>query len=412
MSEPTHLTRREFLKQAALGAAAFSFGILTARANQQEKVRLGVIGTGAQGQNLLRQLMSLPNAEVVALCDIYAPHRIGALEIAGEKTQAYRDYRALLERRDIEAVVIATPLHLHAPMSIDAMRAGKHVFCEKAIAYSLEEARAMARTARETGRILQIGHQRHYNPIYEQAYRLIQEGAIGRITHVRALWHRNGSWRRPVPDPKFERLLNWRLYKEYSHGLLTELASHQLDVVNWFLGSYPLSVVGMGGIDYWQDGREVYDNVELIFEYPNGVKVVYTSITANAYDGYGEWFMGDKGTIVLTDENKGLLFREPRAGKLEWEEDASTVQVGGRTAITLQARPTRRAQNPGEQLSYGANRNAYYLELEHFCQCVRTGETPRCTAKEAIPALATVLLAEEAIATGTNRYFSPEMFEA
>jgi predicted dehydrogenase len=412
MSEPTHLTRREFLKQAALSAAAFSFGILTARANQQDKVRLGVIGTGAQGQNLLRQLMSLPNAEVVALCDIYVPHRIGAMEIAGEKTQAYRDYRALLERRDIEAVVIATPLHLHAPMSIDAMRAGKHVFCEKAIAYSLEEAHAMARTARETGRILQIGHQRHYNPIYEQAYRLIQEGAIGRITHVRALWHRNGSWRRPVPDPKFERLLNWRLYKEYSHGLLTELASHQLDVVNWFLGSYPLSVVGMGGIDYWQDGREVYDNVELIFEYPNGVKVVYTSITANAYDGYGEWFMGDKGTIVLTDENKGLLFREPRAGKLEWEEDASTVQVGGRTAITLQARPTRRAHTPGEQLSYGANRNAYYLELEHFCQCVRTGETPRCTAKEAIPALATVLLAEEAIATGTKRYFSPEMFEA
>jgi FlaA1/EpsC-like NDP-sugar epimerase len=115
MSNLSNLTRREFLKQATLGAAAFSFGILTARANQQEKVRLGVIGTGAQGQNLLRQLMSLPNAEVVALCDIYAPHRIGALEIAGEQTQAYRDYRALLERRDIEAVVIATPPPLARP---------------------------------------------------------------------------------------------------------------------------------------------------------------------------------------------------------------------------------------------------------------------------------------------------------
>jgi len=407
----TELTRREFLRQAALGAAAFSFGILTARANQQEKVRLGVIGTGAQGQNLLRQLMSLPNAEVVALCDVYTPHRIGAMEIAGDKVQPYRDYRALLDRKDIEAVVIATPLHLHAPMSIDAMQAGKHVFCEKAIAYSLQEARAMARTARETRRILQIGHQRRYNPIYEQAYRLIQEGAIGRITHVRALWHRNGNWRRPVPDPKFERLLNWRLYKEYSHGLLTELASHQLDVINWLLGSYPLSVMGSGGIDYWQDGREVYDNVELIYEYPNGVKVVYTSIMANAYDGYGEWFMGDKGTLVLTEENKGLLFREPRAGKLEWEDDASTMQVGGRTAITLQARPTRRAQTSGEQLSYGANRNAYYLELEHFCQCVRTNKTPRCTFEQAIPALVSVLLAEQAIASGTKQYFTPEMFK-
>ncbi len=404
------LTRREFLRQAALGAAVFSFGILTARANQQEKVRIGVIGTGAQGQNLLRQLMALPTAEVVALCDIYAPHRISALEITGGKAQSYTDYRALLERKDIEAVVVATPLHLHAPISIDAMRAGKHVFCEKAIAYSLEEAKAMARTARETRRILQIGHQRHYNPIYEQAYRLIQEGAIGRITHVRALWHRNGSWRRAVPNPKFERLLNWRLYREYSHGLLTELASHQLDVINWFLGSYPIAVVGTGGIDYWKDGREVYDNVELLYEYPNGVKVVYSSITANAYDGYGEWFMGDQGTIVLTEENKGLLFREPRAGRLEWEQDASTQQVGGRTAITLQARPTRRAQTASEQLNYGANRNAYYLELEHFCQCVRTSETPRCTPREAIPALATVLLAEEAIATGTKKQFTPDMF--
>jgi predicted dehydrogenase len=334
------------------------------------------------------------------------------MEIAGEKAQAYRDYRALLDRKEIEAVVIATPLHLHAPISIDAMQAGKHVFCEKAIAYSMDQAKAMARTARETKRILQIGHQRHYNPIYHQAYQLIQEGAIGRITHVRARWHRNGNWRRPVNDPKFERLLNWRLYKEYSHGLLTELASHQTDVINWFLGSYPIAVMGTGGIDYWKDGREVYDNVEVIYEYPNGVKVVYTSITANAYDGYGEWFMGDKGTIVLTEENKGLLFREPRAGKLEWEDDASTVQVDGRTAITLQARPTRRAQTQGEQLNYGTNRNAYYLELEHFCQCVRTGETPRCTAEQAIPALATVLLAEEAIERGTKLYFTPEMFKA
>jgi predicted dehydrogenase len=406
------LTRREFLKQAALSAAVFSFGILTARAKEQEKVRIGVIGTGAQGQNLLRQLMSLPNAEVVALCDIYTPHRIGAMEIAGEKAQAYRDYRALLDRKEIEAVVIATPLHQHAPVSIDAMQAGKHVLCEKAIAYSMDQAKAMARTARETKRILQIGHQRHYNPIYHQAYQLIQEGAIGRITHVRARWHRNGNWRRPVNDPKFERLLNWRLYKEYSHGLLTELASHQTDVINWFLGSYPIAVMGTGGIDYWKDGREVYDNVEVIYEYPNGVKVVYTSITANAYDGYGEWFMGDKGTIVLTEENKGLLFREPRAGKLEWEDDASTVQVDGRTAITLQARPTRRAQTQGEQLNYGTNRNAYYLELEHFCQCVRTGETPRCTAEQAIPALTTVLLAEEAIERGTKLYFTPEMLKA
>lgn len=399
------LSRREFLRQSAVAAAAASLSAFVARANQQEKVKVGIIGTGAQGQNLLRQLLSMPAAEVVAVCDIYTPNRIRAQELTKFQAQGYNDYRALLERKDIEAVVIATPLHLHAPMTIDALQAGKHVFCEKAIAYSLEEARQMAQTAAHTGKILQIGHQRHYNETYHQAYRLIQEGAIGRITHVRVLWHRNSSWRRPVPDPRFERLLNWRLYKDYSHGLLTELASHQIDVVNWFLGATPLSVVGYGGIDYWKDGREVPDNVELIFDYPNGVRVVYTSLTTNAYDGYGEWFFGDKGTLVLTNENSGLLFRERNAEKLAWEDDANMVQVDGRRAVVIEPTPTRRAPQRGEQLNYGNQRNAYYTELEHFVQCVRTGERPRCTAEDAIPALECVLHAKDAIEKGVRVAF-------
>lgn len=399
------LSRREFLRQSLIGAATLSFGGLTARANQQEKVKIGVIGTGAQGQNLLRQLMSLPSTEVVAVCDIYPPNRLRGLELTGGQARAFSDYRVLLEQKEIEAVVIATPLHLHAPMTLDALDAGKHVFCEKAIAYSLDEAHQMARRARETRKILQIGHQRHYNPIYEQAYTLIREGAIGKITHVRALWHRNNSWRRPVPDPRFERLLNWRLYKDYSHGLLTELASHQLDVVNWFLGATPLSVVGYGGIDYWKDGREVPDNVELIFDYPDGVRVVYTSITSNAHDGYGEWFFGDKGALVLTNENSGLLFRERNTEKLVWEDDANMVQVDGRRAVVIEPTPTRRAPQRSEQLHYGNQRNAYYTELEHFVQCVRTGERPRCTAEDAIPALECVLLAKEAIEKGVRVAF-------
>ncbi|MDM7461303.1 MAG: Gfo/Idh/MocA family oxidoreductase [bacterium] len=404
------LTRREFLKRSAVAAAAASFGTLIARANASEKVKVGVIGTGAQGQNLLRQLVSMPEAEVVAVCDVYLPNRTRAQEITQFRAQGYHDYRQLLERQDIEAVVIATPLHLHAPMTLDALQAGKHVFCEKAIAYSIDEARQMAQTAQRTGKILQIGHQRHYNDTYNQAYWLIKEGALGSITHVRVLWHRNNSWRRPVPDPKFERLLNWRLYKDYSHGLLTELASHQLDVVNWFLGALPLSVVGFGGIDYWKDGREVYDNVELIFNYPNGVRVMYTSITSNAYDGYGEWFFGDKGTMVLTNETSGLLFRERNAEKLEWEEDANTVQVDGRRAVVIEPTPTRRAPQRGEQLGQQGQRNAYYAQLEHFLQCVRTGEQPKCTAADALPALTCILGAKTAIETGALYTFQPEEF--
>lgn len=405
------MTRRDFLQKSALSAALLSFGVLTARAKEQDRIKIGIIGTGAQGQTLLRQLVSLPNAEVVAACDIYLPSRIKAQEITTGKAQLYSDYRAVLERKEIEAVVIATPLHLHAQMSIDALKAGKHVFCEKAVAYSIEQAKKMALTARETGRILQIGHQRHYNPIYRHAHKLLQEGTLGRVTHVRALWHRNGSWRRPVPDEKFERLINWRLYSEYSHGLMTELGSHQLDIINWFLGTLPIAVTGFGGIDYWKDGREIFDNVNLLFEYPNGVKVQYSSITTNQYDGYGEWFFGDKGTLVLTDENKGMLFREPQAEKLEWQDEAKTEKVGGREAVVLDGAATRRrGTDLGEQLPYGGNRNAYYIELNQFCKSVRTGEKPICTVETALPALSTVLLANEAMVRRSRLEYTNQMF--
>jgi predicted dehydrogenase len=407
----TGMTRREFLQKSAISAAMLSFGVLTARAKEQDRVKIGIIGTGAQGQNLLRQLVSLPNAEVVAASDIYLPSRIKAQEITAGKAQLYSDHRAMLDRQDIEAIVIATPLYLHAPMTIDALKAGKHVFCEKAVAYSIEQAKQMAYTARETGKILQIGHQRHYSPIYRHARQLVREDVIGRVTHIRALWHRNGSWRRPVPDEKFERLINWRLYNEYSHGLMTELGSHQLDVVNWFLGTLPIAVTGFGGIDYWKDGREVFDNVHVIFEYPDGVKVHYSSITTNAYDGYGEWFFGDKGTLVLTDENKGVLFREPQAEKLDWQDEAKTEKIGGREAVVLDGAATKkRGPDTGEQLQYGGNRNAYYLELDQFCQCVRTGEKPRCTVETALPALSTVLLANEAMIRKTRLEYTKEMF--
>lgn len=404
-------TRREFLQRSAISAAMLSFGAWTARANKQDRVKIGVIGTGQQGQNLLRQLMSLPSAEVIAVCDVYAPSRQKAAEIVGDKARVHTDYRALLDQKEIEAVVIATPLVYHAPHAIAALRAGKHVFSEKAVAYSIDQAKQMARAAREAKRILQIGHQRHYNPIYIHARNLVQQGAVGRVTHVRALWHRNGSWRRPA-EPADERLINWRLYKEYSHGLMTELGSHQMDIVNWFLGELPSAVTGFGGIDYWKDGREVFDNVNVLFEYPSGVKVQYSSITTNSYDGYGEWFMGDEGTMMLTDENKGMLFREPKAEKLTWQDEAKKEKVGGRDAVVLDGTATKKRDlGPGEQLQYGENRNAYYLELEDFCRCVRTGATPRCTVETALPALTTVLMANEAMQKRTRIVFKPDMFK-
>jgi len=357
---------------------------------------------------------------VVAVCDVYPPHLSRGLRLAGPQAMTYRDYRKLLERKDIDAVIIATPLYLHAPMTIDALQAGKHVFCEKTMAYSIEEARRMVQVSRETGKHLQIGHQRHYSPIYAHAREMMTEQeVIGKLVHVRAWWHRNNSWRRPIPDKKYEELLNWRLYSKYSQGLMAELASHQIDVINWFTDATPISVMGMGGIDYWQDGRDVWDNVEVIYEYPNGVKVVYTSILSNQYDGYAEQFMGDKGTLLLTNEKDGFLFKEPTAEELGWEEHAKKAAgKGGTTGLVLDVTATKKkgtgAVIGGRKMAAGYElKDAYTLELESFVHdVVRNGQKPLCDAEVGFKAAVAVLMANKAIEEGSKITFTTDMFQA
>jgi predicted dehydrogenase len=378
-----------------------------------EPILCGFIGTGSQGSMLLGKLMRIPGVKVVGICDIYPPNLKKGLEIA-RGARGYEDYRWMLERKDIQAVFIATPLYLHAPMAIAAMQAGKHVFCEKMMAYSIEDAKAMARTARDTKKILQIGHQRRCSPLYNHAFKLLKEGVLGKITHIRAVWNRNGSWRRAVPDPKYERLLNWRLYRDSSQGLMAELGSHQMHVVNWFLGENPVAVMGMGGIDYWKDGREVYDNVNVIFEYPGPVRVFYQSLTTNQYDGCYEQFMGDKGTLVITTE-KAQLFREPNAEELVWQAAAHKENVGGKEAILLDADVTAKLKQQvgeGEQVTAErANKDDYLLELESFIACIREGKEPACNAEEGLRSTVTCILANEAIARGKKLEYKPEMFK-
>lgn len=403
------MKRRDFLKGSI---AAFSAATASVEGSGSDQVGVGVIGVGSQGSVLLDRLLRIDGFKVVAICDIYPPHLQRGLERA-KGAKGYEDYRKMLdEEKGMEAVVIATPLYLHAPMSIDAMEAGKHVFCEKTMAYSVDQARAMARTARRTGKILQIGHQRRYNPLYNHALKLIREQKVlGKITHIRALWHRNSNWRRAVPDPKYERLLNWRLYKEYSGGLMTELGSHQVDVVNWFLDSVPISVVGMAGLDYWKDGREVWDNVGCIFEYPDGIKLFYSSITTNSYDHYYEQFMGDEGTIILLGEREGKLIREPRAKELSWERFAKKEKTGtGREGIVLDAQATAREREQGEEEKITGAEDAYLLELRGFLDCIRKGDKPLCDEEAGFRSAVAVLMANKAMEKGERLIIPPEMY--
>jgi len=418
--EDAGLTRRQFLKGSAATVAGIgAFGVFTEARGEaigpNDIINAAIIGTGAQGCSLLGKAVKVANVSFVACCDIQEKNLARGLSIA-KGAEGYRDYRQLLDRKDIQAVIIAVPLYLHAPIAVDALRAGKHVLCEKMMAYSIDDAKQMLRVARQTGRKLQIGHQRRYDPNYQHAYKLVNDGVLGKITHVRAQWNRNGSWRRPCPDPKLDELVNWRMYRRCSQGLMAELGSHQLDVVNWMLGETPRAVMGVGGIDYWKDGREVYDNVQCIFEYPSGIKLQYQSLTTNQYDGFAEQFMGDKGTLVISTD-RALLFREPKAEQLVWQDMAHKEKLAGKEGIVLDASKTPRLQQQqaqGEKIAgeVKVKKDDYMLELEDFFLSIRDGHEPFCSPRVALDTCVASIKANEAMEKLERATIPPEVYRA
>ena len=265
-----------------------------------ERARIGIIGTGSRGLFHVQHLLQMPNVDVVALCDNYRPHLEDAAQYYPEAKQ-YDDYRRLLEDKNVQGVIITTPLYLHASMTLDALSAGKCVFCEKSMAFTLDEALEVYNRRKELGGVLLIGQQRLFDPKYIKAMQLIHEGLIGDVVGVRNYWYRNNNWRREVPSPELERHINWRLYSEYSRGLMTELACHQLQNGSWAMGMLPEQVMGSGHLVHWtnEDKRDVYDCVSAIFTYPNGVNMTFESIISNKHFGMGEQILGTKGTIDL-----------------------------------------------------------------------------------------------------------------
>jgi predicted dehydrogenase len=268
------MKRRDFVLRSAAMVVGAGLGRVDLAAARVPPVRVAVVGTGGRGTELVRKLSTIEGAAVVAVCDDYAPHLERAAAAAGSRAEAYASYTAMLRGSSPQAVLIATPLHLHHPMAMEAIAAGADVFCEKTMCYSTAEALELAAAVRRHGTVLQVGLQRRASPIYLQAKAMIDAGAIGRVTAIRSQWHRNDNWRRPVPVPRghpewptLERRLNWRLFHATSRGLLTELGSHQFDVANWMLDAVPTRAIGSGGTDYLRDGREVFDNVFCVHEY-------------------------------------------------------------------------------------------------------------------------------------------------
>lgn len=416
--------RRNFLKAVAgvpalagLGVAAMTSGPVAGG-----PVRVGVVGLGGEGRVLLAQV-DPAFAEVKALCDINPAQLLRADEVLAKtgkpKAAHYADYKEMLAKEDLEGVILATPLWAHADQTVTCLDAGKHVLCEKMMAWDVDGCERMRQAARRTGRVLEIGYQRFYSAMYQAAYQgIIKAGTLGDIYTARIAWHRNGNWRRagdpptPAYDPSpwgykdWEHLLNWRLYKQYSRGLLAELASHQVNIVNWFFGGVPEFVHGSGSVARWKDGREVDDHVYATFEYSGGRTATFSSIESNAFDHFYEAFFGTKGTLVLKGETEAYLFEEG-GGERPTGIEVSAVTSGP----VLEASESRTADAAGRSsaaTSSGGDRLASYRhEISGFCSTIRTGAPLACGPDKAIGSAVACLRAFDAIEQKTRLSVAP-----
>jgi predicted dehydrogenase len=401
------LSRRSFLDRvlmAAAGAgmtAAAPWAAIAAgtAATTSDRVRIGVIGTGDRGRTLIQNINKTRNCMVAAICDNYEPHLTKARPYVGANTPVYADHRAMLEKGGLDALVIATPLNLHAKHVLDGFDAGLHVWCEKAMARTIPDCSAMVKRSQNSRKILQIGHQRMFHPTYLNALRRAKAGEIGSLTQIRASWHRNNSWRRPVPAGVSDRQINWRLYRDSSAGLMTELATHQLQVGNWFFDAVPTRVMGSGSICFWKDGREVYDHVALIYEYAGGRKLIYTSLLNNARYGCEEQIQGSKGTI---EPELGRIFQEVPPKVLALQRMQKDVARGKKRAVPIGGAtwfPELPVTTPGESLGWGEY-DETMLQFEGFGEAVRANTPLPGLLAQAYAASVASLLGEQAMDRG------------
>ncbi|WP_100612887.1 Gfo/Idh/MocA family protein [Confluentibacter lentus] len=317
------MKRKDFLaKSALLSVSVISatsvFGVISKNIKINKTIKLGVIGTGDRGSGLISILNDIEGIDVVAVCDILDFRLKNGLQKTNNKAKAYINYKDLLSDKEIDAVLIAAPFNTHAQIAMDAIDAGKHVYCEKTMAKGLKEIQALVSKVSNSKLTFQTGHQYHSSRLYKHIVKLIKSGEIGEVVSFECQWNRNGNWRRPVPDPALERAINWRMYKEYSGGLVAELCSHQIDFVSWVLGENPKKIMGTGGIDFWKDGRETYDNVHLLYEYPSGVKATFKCLTNNSLNDYQIKVQGSKGTIVIGAEEAWIYYE--KNGKKEFND--------------------------------------------------------------------------------------------
>lgn len=363
--------------------------------------KVGVIGVGRQGRTIVDTLQTLDGIEVAAVCDVI-PARVPTGLDPLTNIEGFTDHRELLERRtDLDAVFVATPTHLHRQVAIDALDAGRHVYCEAPLASTLEDCQALvaAAAAAGPGRVFQVGFQGRSNPIYKQARTLVRSDSVRDVIGYYAQDNRKTTWRFPGPDPSLERAANWRLDPAVSIGLAGELGSHQFDVLSWLRGRIPSQIRGTGAIRLHHDGRELPDTVQLELTWPDGLALQYHATLASSFGGRYEVVRGSTASIRLAWSN-GWLFKETDAATQGWEVYAARQQFQDGEGIVLNADATKLEDQQrlmeGEGLPYAS----LHYSIVDFLLSFVLGEPNACPADEAMRSTLLGMLGDQAVRTG------------
>ena len=444
------LDRRGFLRSAAGTGAVLAFGPAVFSdlhaAEGKDVIQVALIGAGEQGKVLMEAARRIPGVRFQAVCDIWPYNRkwvAGRLRAYKHGFNAYEDYREMLDKeKGLNAVIVATPDCWHAEHTVACLNARLHVYCEKEMSNTLAGARKMVEAARQTGRLLQIGHQRRSNPIYNFCReKLLGEAKLlGRITAINGQWNR--SVQQPTGWPKgtevdeatlkkygyesMHQLRNWRWYRGLGGGPIVDLGSHQIDIYNWFLGARPASVLASGRTNYYDKAtHQWYDTVMAIYEYvtPAGpVSAYYQTITTNSAQGYYEMFMGDEGTLLVSERaSRCWLCREPWVSALKWEPWLRQGYLG--KAAEPQRKPSPSPMAALDSLESDDSPPCYLLpaqalsnkpfhqpHLENFFEAIRGKAKLTCPAEVGYETAVAVLKVNEAAEAGRRLEFKPEEF--
>ena len=381
--------------------ASLGFGVESARGFMaNDTLNVACIGTGGRCRTLMKSLAQVPGVRIAAVCDIYDKHLDAAKALADPKALAAANYREVLDRKDIDAVLIGSPDHWHVPMTVDACGAGKDVYVEKPLTHSPSESRTVVEAQDRNKRIVQVGTQQRSMPHFQKAYELLKQGRIGRVLKVHMTWNRNTASRMTrtatgvdpkgvdwkaflgnAPDQPFDdyKFRNWRWFWDFGGGLLTDLMVHWLDVAHWFLDlDHPVKATAVGDHVASRGVWETPDTIQCVLSYPNEIQLYFEGTFSNARNGAMIEFMGTDATLYL-DRGRYEIYPERGLGQPE------SLILG---------------TDPHRGRDFYDKPDGELLHLTNWVECVRSRKRPNCPADAGIGAAAGAHLGNRAFRSG------------